>query len=74
MARFSAFFTLFHVSLTLFSIVGSPFKTMEAVIVNMDGKSQIKPHNLVSFNKLAPLFKYLSQDLKTPLSEAKHTF
>ena len=47
---------------------------MKAVIVNMDQKEPDKATQPLSFNKFAPLFKYLSQDLKTPLSEAKHSF
>ena len=44
---------------------------MKAVIDNMDRK---EPDKATQHHKFAPLFKYLSQDLKTPLSEAKHSF
>ena len=49
---------------------------MKAVAVNMDQKEPDKATHAasVSFNKFAPLFKYLSQDLRTSLSEAKHSF
>ena len=45
---------------------------MKAAIVNMDKKEPDKASQ-VSFNKFAPLFKYLLQDLKTPLSREKHS-
>ena len=44
---------------------------MKAVKVNMDQKSQIKPHNLCKFQQVCTT---LYQDLWTPLSEAKHSF
>ena len=44
---------------------------MKTVIVNMDKKSQIKPHNLCKFQQVCTTVQI---SIKNPLSEVKPSF